>query len=271
MALEELSLDDSETKKPQPLSLDHVEDTSLDHEESLATAKPRGDESDGVISPSSGPSHKSAPSLDSLLSPVNESFPQHTAKSEDEDAAETEGVAPADTSASPTADLDSLLSPTKDSNFKFSTRTSVAASDVTDDETRFSTVLLSAHQSLDPANAPSLIGLSEKLNETLTELPEESGEEAEAATRDGRRDTLDGNEIIRLVHQNRVHKKTASTSTIMSANNVPFILARLEGEEGSRRTSQDGKQRLQEEFDKKHVSMEKDEGTAVDWGELCLH
>ncbi|KIP08382.1 hypothetical protein PHLGIDRAFT_104314 [Phlebiopsis gigantea 11061_1 CR5-6] len=52
----------------------------------------------------------------------------------------------------------------------------------------------------------------------------------------------------------------------MSANNVPFILARLEGEEGSRRTSQDGKQKLQEEFDRKHVSMERDEGTAVDWG-----
>ena len=35
---------------------------------------------------------------------------------------------------------------------------------------------------------------------------------------------------MRLVHTNRVHKKTASTSTIVSGNNVPFILARAEGE-----------------------------------------
>ena len=50
-------------------------------------------------------SHKSAPSLDSLLSPVKKSFPSHELKSEDE--GETEEGGTVEGSASPTANLDS--------------------------------------------------------------------------------------------------------------------------------------------------------------------
>ncbi|EKM54442.1 uncharacterized protein PHACADRAFT_96833 [Phanerochaete carnosa HHB-10118-sp] len=63
---------------------------------------------------------------------------------------------------------------------------------------------------------------------------------------------------------NRVHKKTASTSTIVSGNNVPFILARAEGEEG-KRASLDGKQKLQEEFERKHESQDSRADADVDW------
>ena len=59
--------------------------------------------------------------------------------------------------------------------------------------------------------------------------------------------------------------KTASTSTIVSGNNVPFILARAEGED-ARRSSLDGKQRLQEEFEKKHESTDSRADANVDWG-----
>lgn len=172
--------------------------------------------------------------------------------------------------------LDSLLSPTKD-EFRFPrVRDSVAASDTTDDEARFSTVLLSsARTSVDHAHAPA--PLSARLHETLHELPEEGhdgddgdggadGEGEGGVEHDGRRDTVDGNEIVRLVHTNRVHRKTASTSTIVSGNNVPFILARAEGEDG-KRSSLDGTQKLQEEFEKKHESTDsRADANNVDWG-----
>ena len=276
VALEELSLDDTAPRKPTPLSLVHayVSRREEDTEDTLATAKPPPEDDGSVgLSPKAA-STTSALSLDALLSPVRAStFPSEDPRKEVETEEEEEDITTsprAETAGSPITNLDDLLSPKKDSEFKFPIRESVTASDFTDDEARFSTVLLSARQSLDPAHVSPSLGtaLSEKLNETLAELPEESHEEAETAAHDDRRDTLDGNAIVRLVHQNRVHKKTASTSTIHSANNVPFILARLEGEEGSRRTSQDGKQKLQEEFEKKQGAEETENAeTSVDWGE----
>lgn len=280
VALEELSLDEVTVKKLQPLSIEHGDVSKAEEGEggSLATAKPRLEDEDDLGLTSNTASFTSSLSLDSLLSPVKESNSifenaQKEAETVEEEEEEDLGTSPhTETSVSPTTNLDDLFSPSKDSEFKFSTRGSVTASDFTDDEARFSTVLLSsARQSLDPAHAFSSLGtaLSENPNETIAELPEEvheEGEEAEAITHDERRDTIDGNEIVRMVHQNRVHKKTASTSTIVSANNVPFILARLETEEGARRSSQDGKQMLQEEFDRKHDSQEsRTTEASVDW------
>lgn len=142
--------------------------------------------------------------------------------------------------------LDSLLSP-KDPETQFAVRASIAASDVTDDDTRFSTVPLSARQSLDTV----------QISDDVKSLESEEGRD--------KRDTLDGSEIVRLVHQNRVHKKTASTSTIVSANNVPFILARLEGDKDPRRISQ-GEEKLKEAFGQKHGSRSSEEAELVDWG-----
>ena len=152
--------------------------------------------------------------------------------------------------SSSSATLDSLLSPTEPDT-RFPLRQSVAETDVTDDDTRFSTVPLSARQSLDT------VQISEDDADTPTG---EGGSEEQ-----DRRATLDGSELIRLVHTNRIHKKTASTSTIVSANNVPFILARLEGDEDTRRTSIGGQEKLKEEFDRKHDSQSSIEAELVDW------
>jgi ecotropic viral integration site 5 protein len=144
--------------------------------------------------------------------------------------------------------LDALLSPTRTEH---SVRESVAASDTTDDEsTRFSTVMLSsARQSL--ADAPEVVETHEGLESPTHTL-------AETATlHDDRRDTLDGSELIRLIHTNRTHKKTVSTSTIVSG-----IISRagMDDGESNRRASLEGKQRLQEEF-------ERNQGDAdIDWG-----
>ncbi|RDB25076.1 GTPase-activating protein GYP5 [Hypsizygus marmoreus] len=69
------------------------------------------------------------------------------------------------------------------------------------------------------------------------------------------------------------HKKSASTTTIRSANNLPFILARLDlqDESGtSHRGSIDGQQKLQEEFARLHKEEEGDDkdnvaNGAIDW------
>ncbi|KAI0737639.1 rab-GTPase-TBC domain-containing protein [Daedaleopsis nitida] len=110
------------------------------------------------------------------------------------------------TVASPTAaGLDSLLSPTE-SEAKFSSRQSVAGSDATDDETRFSTVLLSsAHQSLVPTPK-----ISTAPTDSLHTV--EEGLASDEST---------------LVDDWKRHKKTASNSTILSANNVPYFMSQL--------------------------------------------
>ncbi|KAI0344866.1 RabGAP/TBC [Trametopsis cervina] len=149
--------------------------------------------------------------------------------------------------------LDALLSPTRTEH---SIRESIAASDVTDDDTRFSTVLLSsARQSVDISNTAE-----EEATESHGTLDFDAHTLAETATlHDERRDTLDGSELIRLVHTNRTHKKTASNSTIVSG-----ILSRIDTatDESERRASLDGQLRLQEEFGKRQETAS---GNEVDW------
>ncbi|KAJ8480747.1 hypothetical protein ONZ51_g6449 [Trametes cubensis] len=146
--------------------------------------------------------------------------------------------------------LDSLLSPTETEG-KFSVRESVASSDITDDEARFSTVLLSARQSL-------ITNPSPKVSLPSSDL--------------GSVDEGAGSEESTLVDDWRKHKKTASNSTILSANNVPYLMSRLsEGVEngsGSRPTSLGDK--IREEFYQKHGGSEGKEHVpegeaAVDW------
>ncbi|KAI0708201.1 rab-GTPase-TBC domain-containing protein [Cerioporus squamosus] len=139
------------------------------------------------------------------------------------------------TNTSVAAGLDSLLSPTE-TEAKFSTRQSVAASDTTEDETRFSTVLLSARQSL--AASPSTAqGPSSHLHTV---------------------DEGTGSEESTLVDDWKKHKKTASNSTILSGNNVPF----LTDEVRSRPSSLQGAQQIKEEF---YQRQDEEAESAVDW------
>jgi hypothetical protein len=69
------------------------------------------------------------------------------------------------------------------------------------------------------------------------------------------------------------HKKSASMTTIRSANNLPFILARLDLQDDSgagHRGSVDGQQKLQEEFARLHREEEEVKENArtgaIDWG-----
>jgi hypothetical protein len=70
------------------------------------------------------------------------------------------------------------------------------------------------------------------------------------------------------------HKKSASTTTIRSPKNLPFLLARLDLQEessgSSHRGSVDGQQKLQEEFARLHKEKEETKDSlsagAIDWG-----
>ncbi|KAI0768422.1 rab-GTPase-TBC domain-containing protein [Irpex lacteus] len=118
-------------------------------------------------------------------------------------------------------------------------------------------MLSSARQSL--ADVPELPEANEGPSSPTHTL-------AETATLyDERRETLDGSELIRLVHTNRVHKKTASNSTIVSG-----ILSRaeVEGDESERRASLDGKLRLQEEFGKRQDYELAGEADWTFWGNV---
>lgn len=184
---------------------------------------------------------------------------EHTTASHTEPAEDTSE----DISTARSPDLDALLSPTRTTAPPFpkqdSVRDSVAASDTTDvdDETRFSTVLLSsARSSLNPTHIPECHEEDDSPNTTS-----ETFRDSDTDTlHDGRRDTLDGSELIRLVHTNRSHKKTASTSTIVSG-----IISRLEEtrDEEPRRSSLDGQHRLQEEFGRKQEVLTTE--NEIDW------
>ncbi|KAI0766833.1 rab-GTPase-TBC domain-containing protein [Trametes elegans] len=148
------------------------------------------------------------------------------------------------------ATLDSLLSPTETEG-KFSVRQSVASSDVTDDETRFSTVLLSARESLSTNPSPK-IAVGHSVLGSVEEGP--------------------ASDEITLVDDWRQHKKSASNSTILSTNNVPFLASRLNdannGEPQSRPTSLSNK--IREEFYQKTTAPSGQEPgldgeSAVDW------
>ena len=147
------------------------------------------------------------------------------------------------------APLDSLLSPTETEG-KFSIRDSVAASEATDDEARFSTVLLSARQSL--ATSPKATLNAQELHTV---------------------DEGTGSDENTLVEDWRQHKKTVSNSTILSANNVPYLLSKLsEAEEGEDETSSrprpvslQGTQAIKDEFYQRHEEEARGQAE-VDWG-----
>ncbi|KAI0081204.1 RabGAP/TBC [Panus rudis PR-1116 ss-1] len=161
--------------------------------------------------------------------------------------------------------LDALLSPKEDRFSAFSPRESIATSVATDDDGRFSTVLLSARQSMENVDlAGNLSDESNSLNES------EQGDE--------KRNTLNGmtgSEMVTFVHQNRVHKKTASTSTIVSASNVPFLSKEVDQADEyvtrPQRTSLDGQQKIQEEFNRlqnsrAQVTQSQDsQDNTIDW------
>lgn len=162
--------------------------------------------------------------------------------------------------------LDALLSPT-DSETRFPTRESIAASDVTDDDTRFSMVPLSARQSMEPSDSRVSIGSASSPRET-----------------DERRNTvlLDNTALDSLIIGQpsfHSHKKTTSLSTILSASHVPYLLSQLdvqgdddgEFDEAARRRSLDGQYKLQEEFSRvqseKEVKEQSSEDASIDWSE----
>ncbi|CDO77713.1 hypothetical protein BN946_scf184969.g64 [Trametes cinnabarina] len=143
--------------------------------------------------------------------------------------------------------LDSLLSPTETEG-KHSVRESVASSDVTDDEARFSTVLLSARQSLATNPSPKV---SLAPSDDLVSVEEGAGSDENTLVEDWRR-----------------HKKTASNSTILSASNIPYIASRLSNGTGSGSRPNSLGDKIREEFYQKQADIEKDrvaEGDAVDW------
>ncbi|KAI0360907.1 RabGAP/TBC [Trametes cingulata] len=149
--------------------------------------------------------------------------------------------------ATSAAALDSLLSPTETEG-KFSVRESIAASETTDDEARFSTVLLSARQSLVTNPSPKVSAPSSDLGAV------EEGTGSEEST---------------LLDDWRKHKKTASNSTILSASNVPYLMSKLgDGTaiaSGSRPNSLGDK--IREEFYQKQTvdPAAADGDAAVDW------
>ncbi|KAI0829950.1 RabGAP/TBC [Trametes gibbosa] len=210
-------------------------------------------------------SPKPEPETSPNASPVVSKLPLHQAPEEDapvteEDAASVSRPGKPSTSIPPPlsteipaatspATLDSLLSPTETEG-KFSVRESVAASDVTDDETRFSTVLLSARQSLNGNPSPKVSVASE-----LVSVDEGTGADENISTDDWRR-----------------HKKTASTSTILSTSNVPYLISQLDDGAGMGSSSRPNSlgDKIREEFYQKQNLTEEDRGNdggeeAVDW------
>ncbi|KAI8975841.1 rab-GTPase-TBC domain-containing protein [Trametes punicea] len=149
--------------------------------------------------------------------------------------------------AASAAALDSLLSPTETEG-KFSVRESIASSDVTDDEARFSTVLLSARQSLNTNPSPKVSLASSDL------VSVEEGTGSDENT---------------LVDDWRKHKKTASNSTILSSNNVPYLISRLNDGMGNGSRPNSLGDKIREEFYQKQSDSEgredTAEGDAVDW------
>ncbi|KAH8107865.1 RabGAP/TBC [Cristinia sonorae] len=252
-------------------------DTHLDgpnHATELSTEHTGGNTEAGAPTVNGTGSHsgpKEPLSVDVTVGPPTPLPETFSASHQDERAAATTptpgNLTITPTEPEPSTPLDALLSP-KSPKATFDSRQSIASSDVTDDEGRFSTVLLSARQSLDPDGISLSGSVDQSSSSTLAE---------EEPEHDGKRDTLSslaGSELIRLVHTNRQHKKTASTSTIVSASNVPFLLARLDVEngqaqEGTNRRSLDGQQKLQEDFNRMQMEDEpqvQEAGSGgVDW------
>ncbi|KAF4599869.1 GTPase-activating protein [Pleurotus pulmonarius] len=166
----------------------------------------------------------------------------------------TDAVSPS-SSASSAASLDSLLSP-KASTFEpvgatNGIRESVAESEFSDvglggDESPLSSVALSARSSM--KSFKSAVSAGSRRHSTSS-----AGTHQEPVAR---------------ASGGSSHKKSASTTTIRSIRNVPFLLARLdaqkaEGASRSDRGSMDG--RFHEEFAKLQVDQDKADGTVIDW------
>ncbi|KZT10974.1 RabGAP/TBC [Laetiporus sulphureus 93-53] len=148
--------------------------------------------------------------------------------------------------------LDALLSPTE-AGAHFPMRESVAASDATDDDARFSTVALTSTR--DSFS-------SMRLSVGSDEFDGDSIEDRRKTIAVG---SLDLNAAAGLVGQQevRTHKKTASTSTILSGRSISLMIA--DSDEGSRRSSIEGQHIIQEKFARKHDDLEEEENS-VDWG-----
>lgn len=99
-------------------------------------------------------------------------------------------------------------------------------------------------------------------------------------TATSRRSTISIPSSDAAVVKEQLHKKSssASNSASSSGGNAPFILARLgaENKANHRATvSQDGQQKLQEEFARMQTQREEEEeesvNAAIDWGEHSVH
>ncbi|TBU26462.1 rab-GTPase-TBC domain-containing protein [Dichomitus squalens] len=248
---------DDEEKKAEPLSA--VAETATEETVTSADTKPTtanipADDSAGGseytdAEESFGTAEAKPPVPAMVLAGPSQAHQSTGSGAPPSDAASTEvsAASPTTNEVKAPAPLDTLLSPTETEG-KFSQRDSVAASEVTDDETRFSTVLLSARQSL-----ATPIKVAVNSSELITV------------------DEGTGSDESTLVDDWRKHKKTASNSTILSANNVPYLLSKLseaeEGETRSRPSSLQGTQAIKEGFYQRHeeARAEEDSEEAVDW------
>ncbi|KZT72135.1 RabGAP/TBC [Daedalea quercina L-15889] len=174
-----------------------------------------------------------------------------TGQIDSEEAAKTPTPSTSASAQSPT--LDELLSPVEPTG-RFPIRESIAASDVTDDETRFSTVALSsARQSFESAR-----------------ISLDSEEDKE---RDDRRDTIAFSPID-VTTPSAKHAKSPSATTVLSAYNVPYMLSQRdqEGEQSgdeaaSKRSSVASQKKVQEEFERKQQELQghSNDEDSVDW------
>lgn len=164
-------------------------------------------------------------------------------------------------------DLDALLSPPPVENIQFSTRDSVAESELNeiplDDDTRFSTVPLSGRQST--SSNFSRVSRSSRLD-------------------DSRRNTVSMGRpgSSTSVAAKIFHKKSSSSTTARdSAANLPFLLQRLDIQKAqddsnpsAHRSSLEVQQRLQEELSRLQNGHQQESSDSVlngqvDWG-VCV-
>ncbi|KAL4252784.1 Rab GTPase-activating TBC domain-containing protein [Abortiporus biennis] len=249
---------------------DIAEDAGLDDAEEvdLSDLKPKSEDEDKGISLGSAAAKTPTPLSISSVSPFTPSAFSPTTATSATDSAGTQ--------------LDALLSP-KEPNAHFSVVSNSTTDDVITDDERFSTVLLSSARQSMEALVLNDVQEEEDIGDEF--VPLESDEQLSASdpspkphsATDHEQEkpyTINGTDIVTFVHQNRVHKKTASTSTIVSANNVPFLLGRVDiGEDGellkeggSKRVSLDGQLKLQEEFEQqKQQKQSQKEADEIDW------
>ncbi|KAJ7218038.1 rab-GTPase-TBC domain-containing protein [Mycena pura] len=159
---------------------------------------------------------------------------------------------------SSTVPLDSLLSPGPEASrqtFQISaSRDSVATvaefNDVALDDEKFSPIVLTS--GMDSTDTQTTTGRSRSVSDSSVTVP------------------------FSVDTTMPSHKRSASTTTIRSINNLPFILARIENQKPEadarpNRSSVDGQLKLQEEFARKQKDQEIENGDtvaqeAIDWG-----